>query len=346
MDIFIASSGCRLTSSSRSTRSRPPSAPRASTSSISAWAIPICRRRGTSSRSWSRPPASRAPTAIPPPRASAACAAPRPHYYERRFGVKLNPDTQVVATLGSKEGFANMAQAITGARRRRAGAQSELSDPRLRLPDGGRRHPLGAGRADAGVLPGARAGDDPFGAQADRARHLLSGQPDRLSPPIARFLPRPRRLREEARADPALGSRLCRGLFRRERPAALDAAGAGRDRRHRRVHLDVEDLLDGRLAHGLRGRQRAPAGGAGAGEILSRLRRLHADPGRGRRGAERPRRLHPRDARDLSQAPRRAGRELRQGRLGYSRRRRPRCSPGCRSPRNSAISARWSSRSC
>jgi alanine-synthesizing transaminase len=34
-------------------------------------------------------------------------------YYERRFGVKLNPDTQVCATLGSKEGFANMAQAIT-----------------------------------------------------------------------------------------------------------------------------------------------------------------------------------------------------------------------------------------
>ena len=34
-------------------------------------------------------------------------------YYARRFGVKLNPDTQVVATLGSKEGFANMAQAIT-----------------------------------------------------------------------------------------------------------------------------------------------------------------------------------------------------------------------------------------
>lgn len=34
-------------------------------------------------------------------------------YYERRFGVKLDPETQVVATLGSKEGFANMAQAIT-----------------------------------------------------------------------------------------------------------------------------------------------------------------------------------------------------------------------------------------
>jgi alanine-synthesizing transaminase len=34
-------------------------------------------------------------------------------YYGRRFGVKLNPDTQIVATLGSKEGFANMASAIT-----------------------------------------------------------------------------------------------------------------------------------------------------------------------------------------------------------------------------------------
>ena len=35
-------------------------------------------------------------------------------YYGRRFGVKLNPESQVVVTLGSKEGFANMAQAITG----------------------------------------------------------------------------------------------------------------------------------------------------------------------------------------------------------------------------------------
>src|SRR5688572_314657 len=34
-------------------------------------------------------------------------------YSGRRYGVKLNPGTQVVATLGSKEGFANMAAAIT-----------------------------------------------------------------------------------------------------------------------------------------------------------------------------------------------------------------------------------------
>lgn len=34
-------------------------------------------------------------------------------YYERRFGVKLDPAKEIVATLGSKEGFANLAQAIT-----------------------------------------------------------------------------------------------------------------------------------------------------------------------------------------------------------------------------------------
>ncbi len=34
-------------------------------------------------------------------------------YYDWRFGVKLNPETQIIATLGSKEGFANVARAIT-----------------------------------------------------------------------------------------------------------------------------------------------------------------------------------------------------------------------------------------
>jgi len=34
-------------------------------------------------------------------------------YYGRRFGVTLDPEAEVVVTLGSKEGFANMAQAIT-----------------------------------------------------------------------------------------------------------------------------------------------------------------------------------------------------------------------------------------
>jgi alanine-synthesizing transaminase len=37
-----------------------------------------------------------------------ACAA----YYSRRFGVDLDPDREVIVTLGSKEGLANLAQAV------------------------------------------------------------------------------------------------------------------------------------------------------------------------------------------------------------------------------------------
>jgi alanine-synthesizing transaminase len=35
-------------------------------------------------------------------------------YYQRRFGVTLNPDTEICATIGSKEGLSNLVQAITG----------------------------------------------------------------------------------------------------------------------------------------------------------------------------------------------------------------------------------------
>ena len=34
-------------------------------------------------------------------------------YYARRFGVELDPDREIIVTLGSKEGLANLAQAIT-----------------------------------------------------------------------------------------------------------------------------------------------------------------------------------------------------------------------------------------
>ncbi|WP_366656232.1 LL-diaminopimelate aminotransferase [Fodinicurvata sp. EGI_FJ10296] len=34
-------------------------------------------------------------------------------YYQRRFGVSLDPESEIIVTLGSKEGLANLAQAIT-----------------------------------------------------------------------------------------------------------------------------------------------------------------------------------------------------------------------------------------
>lgn len=34
-------------------------------------------------------------------------------YYQRRFAVELNPETEIITTIGSKEGFANLAQSIS-----------------------------------------------------------------------------------------------------------------------------------------------------------------------------------------------------------------------------------------
>ena len=101
-----------------------------------------------------------------------------------------------------------------------------------------------------------------------------------------RLLPRDRRVRSPARDLDPVRPRLCRDLFRRQ-AAALDPAGARREGHRGRVHLAVQDLLDAGLAHGLRRRQPAADQRADPDEVVSRLRRLHADPGRRGRRAER-----------------------------------------------------------
>ena len=100
-------------SSPRSTACARRRAPAARTSSIWAWATPTCRR----------PPhvidklceVARKPDAhgysqskgIPGLRRAQA------NYYGRRFGVDLDPEREVVVTMGSKEGLASLATAIT-----------------------------------------------------------------------------------------------------------------------------------------------------------------------------------------------------------------------------------------
>ena len=181
-------------------------------------------------------------------------------YYERRFGVKLNPETQVVTTLGSKEGFANVAQAITA-----PGDVVLVPDPSYPIHAfgflmAGGVMPLGAVGADARLLLDARARDRALDPEAARGRGLLSVQSDRLCR-RSRLLQGAGAVREEARHPDPVRSRLCGGLFRRQ-SAAVGAAGAGRDGHRGRVHLDVEDLFDAGLAHRLRGRQRAHHRGA------------------------------------------------------------------------------------
>ena len=85
-------------------------------------------------------------------------------------------------------------------------------------------------------------------------------------------------------------------LFRRQ-GAAVDPAGAGGEGHRGGVHQPVEDLLHARLADGVRRRQPAADQRADADEVVPGLRRLHADPGGGGDGADRPAGVRGADAR-------------------------------------------------
>ena len=100
-------------------------------------------------------------------------------YYRRRFDVELDPENEVVATLGSKEGLANLASAITS-----PGDTILVPNPSYPI------HQFGFIIAGAGVrsipaTPGrgdvARAGSGgaAFGAQADGADRQLPVESDR-----------------------------------------------------------------------------------------------------------------------------------------------------------------------
>ena len=227
-------------------------------------------------------------------------------YYGRRFGVKLNPDTQVVATLGSKEGFANVAQAISA-----PGDVVLCPNPSYPI------HAFGFLMAGGVIRSVPAEGEREYFHALERA--VIHSIPKPLavvvcypSNPTAHVadLDFYRDLVAFAKRHELiiLSDLAYAEVYFDDKSAALGAAGSGRDGRDGRVHLDVEDLLDAGLAHGLCGRQRAHHRGARAREVVSRLRRVHADPGRGGRRAQRPGGVHHRDARDLQEAPRRAGR--------------------------------------
>ena len=208
-------------------------------------------------------------------------------YYERRFGVKLNPDTQVVATLGSKEGFANVAQAITAPGDVVLVPEPELSDPRLRLPDGGRRDPLGAVGADAGFLP--RRSSAPSSTRS-RSRSRSWSAIRRTRPPMS---PTSTSTRSSSPFAKKHGIFVLSDLAYAEvyfddkpPPSILQVPGA------KDIAVEFTSMSKTYSMPGWRigfavGNERMIAA-LGAGQVLSRLRRLHADPGGGGRGAQRP----------------------------------------------------------
>ena len=147
-------------------------------------------------------------------------------YYARRFGVKLNPDTQIVTTLGSKEGFANVAQALTA-----PGDVIIVPNPTYPI------HVFGflmAGGAIRSVPVEANAAF--FGALERAIKHtipkpiaIVTCYPSNPTACVA-DLDFYRDLVAFAKRHGVLllvGSRLCRGLFRRHPPpSVLQVPGA------------------------------------------------------------------------------------------------------------------------
>ena len=77
-------------------------------------------------------------------------------FYRRRFGVELDPDTEVMPAIGAKECIFNLNLAFLDPGRRGAGLRSRLSGLHRRPADGRRHAPSDGARARAGIRPGLR----------------------------------------------------------------------------------------------------------------------------------------------------------------------------------------------
>ena len=202
-------------------------------------------------------------------------------YYARRFGVRLDPETQVIVTLGSKEGLANLAQAIT------APGDTILS-PNPSYPI----HPFGFIIAGASIRhvpfgprhrPDARAGARrrAFGAGAHHGGAELPVEPDGADLRSSTST----RKRSPGRGSASiwlLSDIAYAEIYFDDRPppSILQVPGA------RDVAVEFSSLSKTYSMAGWRigfaaGNKRLI--GADPHQVLPRLRRLHADPGRGHR---------------------------------------------------------------
>lgn len=90
-------------------------------------------------------------------------------YYQRRFGVELDPEKEMIVTLGSKEGLANLLSAITA-----PGDVIMVPNPSYPI------HPFGAIIVGASVWNIQRAPDDDFLIDVERAIKHCAPKPTAL----------------------------------------------------------------------------------------------------------------------------------------------------------------------
>lgn len=73
-------------------------------------------------------------------------------WYKDRYEVDIDPETEAIVTIGSKEGLAHLMLATLDTGRHCFGAEPELPDPHLRCRDCRRPGPLGAADSWRGLL--------------------------------------------------------------------------------------------------------------------------------------------------------------------------------------------------
>ena len=201
-------------------------------------------------------------------------------------GSMLDPESEVVVTMGSKEGLASLATAITA-----PGDVVLAPNPSYPI------HTFGFIIAGATIRAVPTTPDEHYFESLERAMAFTVPRPSILvvnypSNPTAEavdlaFYERLVAWAKENKvwilSDLAYSELYYDG---KPTPSILQVQGA-KDVAVEFTSLS-QDLFDGRLADRLRGRQQDADRGDDAGEVLSRLRRLHADPGGRLRRAQRP----------------------------------------------------------
>ena len=263
-------------------------------------------------------------------------------YYQRRFGVELDPDREVIVTLGSKEGLANLAQAITA-----PGDVVLTPNPSYPIHHfgfiiAGAVDPLDPRRPRPRLLRPAGAGDALHRAAAQGAGDRLSQQPHRADR-------RPRTSTSSWSPSPATeGLWVISDLAYAEiyfgdtpTPSILQVPGA------KEVAVEFTSMSK---TYSMAGWRMGFA--VGNEKLIGALTRVKSYLDYGAftpvQAAAVAALNGPQDCVEanraaLQEAPRRDGRLLRPRRLGHSPCRWPACSPGRRSPNRSGISAAWNS---
>ena len=200
------------------------------------------------------------------------------NWYKSRYNVELDPDTEAIVTIGSKEGIAHLCLAILDSR-------DTVLVPNPSYPI----HIYGPVIAGAHVVSVPIVHPEKFLAELEDLIPRMTPRPKALivnfpSNPTTQCVELPflARLVELARQygfhlihDLAYADIAFDGYKSPQRPR-----GARSERSRRRVLHSLEELQHARLARRIHGRQPGPGQRPGPPQELLRLRHLHADPGR------------------------------------------------------------------